>query len=156
MDQMALALRQLKTNPDSRRIMVTAWNPGDIERMALPPCHVMFQFYVAEGKLSCHMYQRSADTFLGVPFNIASYALLTMMVAQVCSLSLGDLIISFGDVHVYKNHFEQVKLQLSREPKPFPTMALSATVIDIDAFTFADFTLIGYDPHPGIKAPIAI
>ncbi|MBZ0206901.1 MAG: thymidylate synthase [Flavobacteriales bacterium] len=155
-DQMALAIRQLKSNPDSRRIMVTAWNPGDIERMALPPCHVMFQFYVAEGKLSCHMYQRSADTFLGVPFNIASYALLTMMVAQVCSLGLGDLIISFGDAHVYKNHFEQVKLQLSREPNFFPTMSLNATVNDIDAFAFADFTLIGYDPHPGIKAPIAV
>jgi len=155
-DQLGLAIKQLRTNPDSRRIMVTAWNPGDIGKMALPPCHVMFQFYVAEGKLSCHMYQRSADTFLGVPFNIASYALLTMMVAQVCDLSLGDLIISFGDVHVYKNHFEQVKLQLSREPREFPTVSLEPSIRDIEGFPFSAFTLSGYDPHPGIKAPIAV
>lgn len=155
-DQISQIINTLKTNPDSRRIIVSAWNVADIEQMKLPPCHVLFQFYVADNKLSCQMYQRSADLFLGVPFNIASYALLTMMVAQVCNLELGDFILSLGDTHIYLNHQEQVDLQLSREPKPYPKMKLNPDVKDIFSFKYEDFTLEGYEPHPGIKAPIAV
>jgi len=155
-DQIEKVLQSLKAKPDSRRHMVTAWNPADVERMALPPCHALFQFYVAEGRLSCHLYQRSADVFLGVPFNIASYALLTTMVAQVCGLQPGELVLSFGDVHLYLNHVEQAREQLSREPRPLPTMRLNPEVTSIDDFKFSDFTLENYDPHPSIKAPIAV
>jgi len=149
-------IEQIRRNPDSRRLIVSAWNPGEIETMKLPPCHVLFQFYVHEGVLSCQLYQRSADLFLGVPFNIASYALLTLMVAQVCGLQPGDFVHTFGDLHLYSNHMEQVRLQLSREPRPLPTMTLNPAVKNIHDFRFEDFTLSGYDPHPGIKAPVAV
>jgi len=149
-------IEQIKKNPGSRRHLVTAWNPGEIEGMALPPCHCLFQFYVSEGELSCQLYQRSADLFLGVPFNIASYALLTRMVAQVCDLKPGEFVHTFGDLHLYANHVEQAKLQLSREPRPLPQMKLNPAVKNIHDFKFEDFELTGYDPHPGIKAPIAV
>ncbi|ULQ56855.1 thymidylate synthase [Flavihumibacter rivuli] len=155
-DQIADVLRQIKTNPDSRRIIVNAWNVTDLSEMALMPCHTMFQFYVANGRLSCQLYQRSADVFLGVPFNIASYALLTMMMAQVCDLEPGDFIHTFGDVHIYSNHLEQVKLQLSREPYPLPVMKLNPEVKDLFAFRYEDFTLKNYQCHPAIKAPVAV
>jgi thymidylate synthase len=155
-DQIAQALDLIKNSPDSRRILVNAWNVGEIDQMALMPCHTMFQFYVANGKLSCQLYQRSADLFLGVPFNIASYALLTMMMAQVCGLGLGDFVHTFGDAHIYTNHLEQVNLQLSRDPKSFPIMQLNTDIKNLFDFEFADFELIGYDPHPAIKAPVAI
>jgi len=168
-DQIKDVIETLKTNPDSRRMLVSAWNPSVMpdtkksfeenvanHKAALPPCHAFFQFYVIDNKLSCQLYQRSADVFLGVPFNIASYALLTMMVAQVCDLELGDFVHTFGDVHIYSNHVEQVKLQLSRELRPLPKMQLNPTIKDIDAFDFEDFKLIGYDPHPAIKAPVAV
>jgi thymidylate synthase len=155
-DQIGEALHLIKNSPDSRRILVNAWNVGEIKQMALMPCHTMFQFYVANGKLSCQLYQRSADLFLGVPFNIASYALLTMMMAQVCGLQPGDFVHTFGDAHIYSNHMEQVQLQLSREPRPYPIMKLNPEVTDLFDFAFEDFTLEGYDPHPGIKAPVAI
>lgn len=155
-DQIQNALDLIKNNPDSRRIIVNAWNVGELEQMALTPCHNMFQFYVADGKLSCQMYQRSADTFLGVPFNIASYALLTMMMAQVTGLEPGEYVHTFGDAHLYKNHLEQAKLQLNREPKPLPKMKLNPDVRCIEDFTYEDFELVGYDPHPAIKAPIAV
>lgn len=146
----------LKKSPDSRRIMVSAWNVADLEKMALMPCHALFQFYVADNKLSCQLYQRSADIFLGVPFNIASYALLTMMIAQECGLELGDFVHTFGDAHIYSNHFEQVELQLSRESRPYPVMKLNPDVKSVFDFTFEDFSLENYDPHPAIKAPVAI
>jgi len=155
-DQIAQLIEGLKKNPDSRRHIVTAWNPADLERMALPPCHALFQFYVADGKLSCQLYQRSADIFLGVPFNIASYALLTMMVAQVVDLQPGEFIHTLGDAHLYLNHLEQARLQLTRAPRPLPTMRLNPQVKDIFAFRFEDFTLEGYDPHPHIAAPVAV
>jgi thymidylate synthase len=155
-DQISEVLETIKKNPDSRRLIVSAWNPADIPNMALPPCHCLFQFYVADGKLSCQLYQRSADTFLGVPFNIASYALLTLMMAQVCKLEPGEFIHSFGDVHVYSNHLEQVKLQLSRDFRPLPKMLLNPDVTDLFAFTYEDFTLLNYDPHPAIKAEVAV
>jgi len=155
-NQIDQVIEQIKKNPDSRRLIVSAWNPGEIEQMALPPCHAMFQFYVSDGKLSCQLYQRSADIFLGVPFNIASYALLTLMVAQVCGLKPGDFVHTFGDLHLYSNHIEQAKLQLSREPRPLPQMNLNPAVKNIDAFKFEDFELVNYDPHPAIKAPIAV
>ncbi|MCF8319325.1 MAG: thymidylate synthase [Sphingobacteriaceae bacterium] len=155
-DQIKQVINQIKTNPDSRRLIVSAWNVGEIENMALPPCHAFFQFYVADGKLSCQLYQRSADIFLGVPFNIASYALLTMMVAQVCGLQAGDFVHTLGDAHLYNNHLEQTHLQLSREPRPLPSMKLNPNISDIFDFTFEDFTLENYDPHPHIKAPVAI
>ena len=155
-DQLARILDEIRRNPDSRRLVVSAWNVADLDRMALQPCHALFQFYVAEGRLSCHMYQRSADVFLGVPFNIASYALLTMMVAQVCGLQPGDFVLSFGDVHLYLNHVEQAREQLSREPRSLPAMRLNPDVKSIDDFKFSDFTLENYDPHPSIKAPIAV
>jgi thymidylate synthase len=168
-DQIANAVRDLKTNPDSRRIIVSAWNPADLPesgrtpqqnaadgRMALAACHALFQFYVADGKLSCQLYQRSADVFLGVPFNIASYALLTLMMAQVCDLEPGDFVHTFGDAHLYLNHLEQADLQLSREPRPLPRMRLNPDVKDIFGFTIDDFTLEGYDPHPAIKADISV
>ncbi len=155
-DQIKEAVHTLKTNPDSRRIIVSAWNVADLQKMALMPCHAFFQFYVADGKLSCQLYQRSADVFLGVPFNIASYALLTMMMAQVCDLGLGDFIWTGGDTHLYSNHMEQVDLQLTRSPRPLPTMKINPEVKDILDFTFEDFTLEGYDPHPAIKAPVAV
>lgn len=168
-DQIANVVEQLKNNPDSRRIIVSAWNPADLPesgvspsenaangKMALAPCHTMFQFYVADGKLSCQLYQRSADFFLGVPFNIASYALFTMMLAQVCGLEPGEFVHTFGDAHLYLNHLEQADLQLSRDPRPLPTMRINPDVDDIFSFTIDDFSLEGYDPHPGIKAPIAI
>jgi thymidylate synthase len=155
-DQMQQVLNMLKNSPDSRRIMVSAWNVADLEKMALMPCHALFQFYVADNKLSCQLYQRSADIFLGVPFNIASYALLTMMIAQECGLELGDFVHTFGDAHIYSNHFEQVELQLSREPRPYPTMKLNPAVKSVFDFTFEDFTLENYDPHPAIKAPVAV
>ena len=155
-DQIKQVINQIKNNPDSRRLIVSAWNVGEIENMALPPCHAFFQFYVADGKLSCQLYQRSADIFLGVPFNIASYALLTMMVAQVCGLQAGDFVHTLGDAHLYNNHLEQTHLQLSREPRPLPSMKLNPNVSDIFDFTFEDFTLENYDPHPHIKAPVAI
>jgi thymidylate synthase len=146
----------LRNNPDSRRHIVSAWNPGDVDRMALPPCHCLFQFYVADGRLSCQLYQRSADIFLGVPFNIASYALLTMMLAQVCGYRPGEFVHTFGDAHLYANHFEQARLQLAREPRPLPRMWINPEVTDIFAFRFADFRLDGYDPHPHIAAPVAV
>ena len=154
-DQLSQVIDQIKHNPDSRRMLVTAWNPSDVEKMALPPCHCLFQFYVA-GKLSCQLYQRSADVFLGVPFNIASYALLTMMIAQVCGLQPGEFIHTTGDTHIYRNHFEQVELQLSREPRKLPTMHINPDVKSIFDFKYEDFTLEGYDPWPAIKAPVAV
>ena len=155
-DQIADVVRDIKTNPDSRRLIVTAWNPADIPQMALAPCHCLFQFYVADGKLSCQLYQRSADIFLGVPFNIASYALLTMMVAQVTGLKPGEFIHTLGDAHLYLNHLEQADLQLTREPRPLPTMHINPDVSDIFAFQFEDFGLTSYDPHPHIKADVAV
>jgi thymidylate synthase len=155
-DQIKIAVEQIRNNPDSRRIIVSAWNVGELDKMALAPCHAFFQFYVADGKLSCQLYQRSADIFLGVPFNIASYALLTMMMAQVCGLQYGDFVHTFGDAHLYSNHMEQTALQLSREPRPLPIMKINPGVKDIFGFRFEDFTLEGYDPHPAIKAPVAI
>jgi len=155
-DQLMDVIHQLKTNPDSRRIIISAWNVAELKDMALMPCHNMFQFYVADGKLSCQLYQRSADVFLGVPFNIASYALFTMMLAQVCNLQLGDFVHTFGDVHIYNNHFDQVKLQLSRTPHPLPTMKINPAIKNIEDFTFQDFTLENYVCDPAIKAPVAI
>ncbi len=155
-DQISGLLEQIKTNPDSRRLIVSAWNPALVDEMALPPCHALFQFYVVNGKLSCQLYQRSADIFLGVPFNIASYALLTMMIAQVCNLQAGEFIHTFGDAHLYSNHFEQAKLQLSRTPKKLPAMKINPKVTDLFAFQFEDFELVGYDPDPHIKAPVAV
>jgi thymidylate synthase len=155
-DQIADVVHQLRTNPDSRRIIVTAWNPADIPQMALAPCHCLFQFYVAEGKLSCQLYQRSADVFLGVPFNIASYALLTLMMAQVTGLKPGAFVHTFGDAHLYLNHLEQADLQLTRAPRPLPTMTIAPQARDIFAFRNEDFTLSGYDPHPHIPAPVAV
>jgi thymidylate synthase len=155
-DQIAQVIKTLKENPDSRRIMVSAWNVAEIENMKLPPCHALFQFYVAEGKLSCQLYQRSADIFLGVPFNIASYALLTMMVAQVCDLKLGEFIHTLGDAHIYNNHMEQAKLQLSRDPKPLPQMKINPDVKDIFGFRFEDFTLENYEAHAHIKGVVAV
>ena len=155
-DQIAQVIEQLRNNPDSRRILVSAWNVADLDRMALMPCHALFQFYVAEGRLSCQLYQRSADIFLGVPFNIASYALLTLMVAQVCGLEPGEFVWTGGDCHLYSNHLEQADLQLSRQPLPLPRMKLNPDVKDLFAFTYADFTLEGYEHHPHIKAPVAV
>jgi len=155
-DQIANVVAAIGKNPDSRRLLVTAWNPADVDRMALPPCHCLFQFYVAEGRLSCQLYQRSADIFLGVPFNIASYALLTMMVAQVTGLKPGEFIHTLGDAHLYLNHVEQAELQLSRAPRALPTMTLNPAVTDLAAFRYEDFALHGYDPHPHIKAPVAV
>ena len=155
-DQIKAAVDQIKGSPDSRRIIVSAWNVGELDQMALAPCHAFFQFYVADGKLSCQLYQRSADIFLGVPFNIASYALLTMMMAQVCELKPGDFVHTFGDAHLYSNHMEQVELQLSRKPRPLPTMKINPAVRDIFDFKYEDFTLEGYDPHPAIKATVAV
>ncbi|RYM32873.1 thymidylate synthase [Brumimicrobium glaciale] len=155
-DQISNLVEQLKTNPNSRRHIVSAWNVADVEKMALPPCHLLFQFYVADGKLSCQLYQRSADTFLGVPFNIASYALFTMMMAQVCDLEPGEFIHTFGDTHLYSNHFEQAELQLSREILPLPTMKINPEVKSIFDFKYEDFELVGYEPHPHIKAKVAI
>jgi thymidylate synthase len=155
-DQIKVAVDQIRNNPDSRRIIVSAWNVSELNKMALAPCHAFFQFYVAEGRLSCQLYQRSADIFLGVPFNIASYALLTMMMAQVCNLEPGDFVHTLGDAHLYSNHMEQVALQLSRAPRPLPTMKINPAVQDIFSFKYEDFTLEGYDPHPAIKAPVAV
>jgi len=155
-DQIGRVINDIKLNPYSRRHIITAWNPAEVEEAALPPCHLLFQFYVNEGKLSCQMYQRSADVFLGVPFNIASYALLTHMVAHVTGLEVGDFVHTFGDVHIYKNHIEQVKLQLSREPKALPKLMLSPGIEDIDDFTFGDIVLLDYAPHPGIKAEVSV
>ncbi len=155
-NQVDRVIEQIKTNPDSRRLIVSAWNVGELDKMALPPCHTLFQFYVQEGHLSCQLYQRSADLFLGVPFNIASYALLTLMVAQVCNLKPGAFVHTFGDLHLYSNHLEQARLQLSREPRPLPRMELNPAVNDIHDFKYEDFKLAGYDPHPAIKAPIAV
>ena len=155
-DQLSMVIDTIKRNPDSRRMLVTAWNPGEVDKMALPPCHCLFQFYVADGKLSCQLYQRSADVFLGVPFNIASYALLTMMIAQVCGLKPGEFVHTTGDTHIYRNHFEQVATQLSREPRPLPRMRLNPDVKSIFDFKYEDFTLEGYDPWPAIKAPVAV
>lgn len=155
-DQITNLINQIKRNPDSRRLIVSAWNVADIDQMALPPCHCLFQFYVADNKLSCQLYQRSADTFLGVPFNIASYALLTMMVAQVCDLELGEFIHTFGDVHLYNDHIEQAKLQLTREPRPLPQMKINPEIKNIFEFKFEDFELLNYDPHPHIKAKVSV
>lgn len=155
-DQISNLIQQIKTNPDSRRLMVSAWNPALVDQMALPPCHALFQFYVADGKLSCQLYQRSADIFLGVPFNIASYALLTHMVAQVCGLEPGEFVHTLGDAHLYLNHLEQAELQLTREPRPRPTLVLNPEVKDIFGFTFEDIALEGYDPHPHIKAQVSV
>ena len=155
-DQISEVLETLKNNPDSRRILVSAWNVGELPNMRLPPCHALFQFYVADGKLSCQLYQRSADLFLGVPFNIASYALLTLMMARATGLKPGDFVHTLGDAHIYRNHLEQVNLQLSREPRALPTLRLNPAVADLFAFKYDDFTLEGYDPHPGIKAPVAV
>ena len=155
-DQISKLVEMIRTTPNSRRLLVSAWNPAQVDQMALPPCHTLFQFYVAEGKLSCQLYQRSADIFLGVPFNIASYALLTLMVAQVCGLQPGDFIHTLGDAHLYSNHLEQVQLQLTRTPKPLPIMTLNPAVTDLFAFKFEDFTLSGYDPDPAIRAKVAV
>ena len=155
-DQIANVVHSIKTRPDSRRHIVSAWNPAEVDEMALPPCHCLFQFYVADGRLSCHLYQRSADVFLGVPFNIASYALLTQMMAQVTGLEPGDFVHSFGDVHLYSNHFEQARLQLERPPRPLPRLAINPDRTSIFDFEFEDFEVTGYDPHPGIKAEIAV
>jgi thymidylate synthase len=155
-DQLSKVIEQIKSNPDSRRLIVSAWNVGEIEKMKLPPCHALFQFYVADGKLSCQLYQRSADVFLGVPFNIASYAALVLMVAQVCDLQPGEFIHTLGDAHIYNNHFDQVALQLSREPCSLPQLELNPAVKNIFDFTFEDLKITGYDPHPAIKAPIAV
>ncbi len=155
-DQLSDVITQIQRNPDSRRLIVSAWNVGDIEKMVLPPCHVLFQFYVAEGRLSCQLYQRSVDVFLGLPFNIASYALLTMMVAQVCDLAPGDFVHTSGDVHLYLNHLEQARLQLTREPRPLPQMRINPAVRSIFDFRYEDFELVGYDPHPHIKATVAV
>lgn len=155
-DQLTELIETIKKNPDSRRMIVSAWNVADLPKMALMPCHAFFQFYVADGKLSCQLYQRSADMFLGVPFNIASYALLTMMIAQVCGLEVGDFIHTFGDAHIYSNHFEQVELQLSREVRPYPTMKINPNVQSIFEFDYSDFTLEGYNPHPAIKGKVAV
>lgn len=155
-DQLDNVISQIKNTPDSRRMIVCAWNPGEVDVMALPPCHVLFQFYVSDGVLSCQLYQRSADIFLGVPFNIASYALLTMMIAQVCHLKVGEFIHTLGDAHIYSNHLEQAKLQLSREPKALPRMTLNSEIKKIEDFRYEDFVLTDYDPHPHIKADVAI
>ena len=155
-DQIGQLVEQIKSNPDSRRLIVSAWNPALVDEMALPPCHCLFQFYVANGKLSCQLYQRSADIFLGVPFNIASYALLTHMMAQVCGLQVGDFVHTLGDAHLYHNHIEQAKLQLSRQPRPLPHLRLNPEVKDLFGFCYDDFTIEGYDPHPHIKAEVAI
>jgi thymidylate synthase len=155
-DQISQVIQQIKNNPDSRRLIVSAWNPTEIDKMALPPCHIIFQFYVNEGKLSCQLYQRSADVFLGVPFNIASYALLTLMMARTCNLQPGEFIHTLGDAHLYRNHIEQARLQLSREPRPLPTMNINTEKHDIFSFTYDDFMLSGYDPHPHIKAEVSV
>ena len=155
-DQITQVIEQIKTNPDSRRMIVSAWNVGDIDKMALPPCHLLFQFYVAEGKLSCQLYQRSADVFLGVPFNIASYSLLCMMMAQVCGLKPGEFVHTLGDAHLYSNHLEQTELQLSRDPRTLPRMIINPEVDNLFEFAFEDFELVDYDPHPHIKAPVAV
>ncbi|WIJ26539.1 thymidylate synthase [Devosia sp. RR2S18] len=155
-DQLGQVVDSIRTKPDSRRHIVSAWNPAEVDEMALPPCHCLFQFYVANGKLSCQLYQRSADTFLGVPFNIASYALLTHMVAQVTGLGVGDFVHTFGDVHLYSNHFEQARLQLTREPRPLPRIVMNSEVQRLEDFTFEDFTFQGYDPHPHIKAAVSV
>ncbi len=155
-NQIDHVISQIKSNPDSRRHMVSAWNAGELDQMALPPCHALFQFFVQDGELSCQLYQRSADLFLGVPFNIASYALLTMMVAQVCDLKPGTFVHTFGDLHLYTNHIEQAKLQLTREPRPLPQMKLNPAITNIHDFKYEDLQLLNYDPHPGIKAPIAV
>jgi thymidylate synthase len=155
-DQITNVVEMIKKTPDSRRLIVSAWNVAEVDKMKLPPCHTLFQFYVANGRLSCQLYQRSADIFLGVPFNIASYALLTMMMAQVCNLEPGDFVHTFGDAHLYLNHLEQAKTQLAREPRPLPTLRLNPSVKSIYEFQYEDFTLEGYDPHPAIKAPIAV
>ncbi|OGA15020.1 MAG: thymidylate synthase [Betaproteobacteria bacterium RIFCSPLOWO2_02_FULL_66_14] len=155
-DQIAQVVEGIRRNPDSRRHIVSAWNPADVDRMALPPCHALFQFYVADGRLSCQLYQRSADLFLGVPFNIASYSLLTLMVAQVTGLGPGEFVHTLGDAHLYLNHFDQAREQLSRAPRPFPTMRLNPQVRDLNGFRYEDFALEGYEPHPAIKAPIAV
>lgn len=155
-DQIAQVINGIRTDPDSRRLIVSAWNVGDLDRMALPPCHLLFQFYVADGKLSCQLYQRSADLFLGVPFNIASYALLTSMIAQVTGLELGDFVHVIGDAHIYENHIEQVRTQLTRDPRPLPTLQLDASVTDVFEFTLEHIVLEGYDPHPRISAPVAV
>ncbi len=155
-DQISEVIKQIKTNPDSRRMIINAWNVGDLEKMALAPCHCMFQFYVVDGKLSCQLYQRSADVFLGVPFNIASYALLTLMIAQVCDLEAGEFIHTFGDAHIYLNHFEQIELQLTRELRPLPQIKINPEVKDIFSFSFEDFSLDNYDPHPHIKGVVSV
>ena len=155
-DQLSMVIDTIRRNPDSRRMLVTAWNPAEVDKMALPPCHCLFQFYVADGKLSCQLYQRSADVFLGVPFNIASYALLTMMIAQVCGLEPGEFVHTTGDTHIYRNHFDQVATQLAREPRPLPRMRLNPDVKSLFDFKYEDFTLEGYDPWPDIKAPVAV
>ncbi|MGA4644073.1 thymidylate synthase [Limisphaera sp. 4302-co] len=155
-DQLARVMEEIRHNPDSRRLIVTAWNPGELDQMALPPCHTLFQFYVSEGRLSCQLYQRSADAFLGVPFNIASYSLLTLMIAQVCDLQPGEFIHTFGDLHLYANHIEQARLQLSRQPRPLPTVRLNPAIRRLEDFRYEDIQLIGYDPWPAIKAPVAV
>ena len=155
-NQIAGVIAEIRRNPDSRRLIVSAWNPGELEQMALAPCHTIFQFFVNEGELSCQLYQRSADLFLGVPFNVASYALLTLMVAQVCGLKPGDFVHSFGDLHIYSNHMEQVREQLGREPRELPSMKLNPSVQELRDFKYTDFELVGYDPHPAIKAPVAV
>ncbi|HMY83152.1 MAG: thymidylate synthase [Saprospiraceae bacterium] len=155
-DQLQIAINTIRSNPDSRRIIVNAWNVADLDKMALSPCHCLFQFYVSDGRLSCQLYQRSADVFLGVPFNIASYALLTMMIAQVCGLEYGEFVHTFGDVHLYKDHFEQARLQLTRQTRNLPKIILNPDITDIEAFDFSDFDLVGYDPHPHIKAKVSV
>ena len=155
-DQLGDVIGQIRRNPNSRRLIVSAWNVGEIEKMALPPCHALFQFYVADGKLSCQLYQRSVDVFIGLPFNIASYALLTMMVAQVCDLEPGEFIHTSGDAHLYRNHFEQARLQLTRDPRPLPRIEINPAVKDIEGFRYEDFELVGYDPHPHIKADVSV